>query len=83
MQKNSYEIDNSSNLCNHLFDGFQFSCATEIAVSVIPYLFVLSPFLVITMVLTILKDTTRSYPELGADEEWGYADKAKDQLGIL
>ena len=62
---------------------FSFLCATEIAVSVIPYLFVLSPFLVITMVLTILKDTTRSYPELGADEEWGYADKAKDQLGIL
>jgi hypothetical protein len=62
---------------------FSFLCATGIAFNAIPYLFILSPFLVISMVLTVLRDTARSYPELGADEEWGYSDKPKDQLDIL
>jgi len=54
---------------------FIFLCATGIAANLIPYLFILSPFLMIAMVITVLTDTTQSYPELGNGKEWGYLDK--------
>jgi hypothetical protein len=36
----------------------------------------------ITMVVVILKDNSLSYPELN-DQEWGYRDKHKNDLGLF
>ena len=33
--------------------------------------------------VSVLKDTLYPYHELGDNEEWGYADKAKDELGLF
>jgi len=57
---------------------FSSLCFTGTAVDLIPFLFLLSPFLVIAMVFSVLTDTSQSYPELGANEEWGYLDRPKD-----
>lgn len=37
--------------------------------------FSLSPFLVIWMVVSVLKDKSHPMPELEAGDEWGYADR--------
>jgi hypothetical protein len=37
--------------------------------------FSLSPFLVIWMVVSVLKDKSHPVPELEAGDEWGYADR--------
>ncbi|MFA6083223.1 hypothetical protein [Mucilaginibacter sp.] len=58
---------------------FSLICAAGVAIKMIPYLFIISPFLMIAMVWTILKDDTKSYPELGTDKEWGYLDKQNNQ----
>jgi hypothetical protein len=44
-------------------------------------MFLLSPFLVGWMAYTILKHAPYKGRELAADEEWGYGDRTKDQLG--
>jgi hypothetical protein len=58
-------------------------CGEGLLVNVVPYLFILSPFLIIAMVIIVLKDENIFYPELKEGEEWGYRDKSKDQLGIF
>jgi len=50
---------------------------------IIPYLYIISPFLIVWMVACILKDNIVAYPELKENEEWGYADKSKDELGLF
>ncbi|HJP62379.1 MAG TPA: hypothetical protein VJ844_03000 [Mucilaginibacter sp.] len=40
------------------------------------------PVVMIIMVLSILLDDSLPYPELG-NEEWGYRDKNKSELGVL
>ena len=40
------------------------------------------PVVIICMVLIILLDDNTKYPEL-KDEEWGYADKKKDEMWIV
>ncbi len=40
------------------------------------------PLVIICMVLIVLLDDTAKYPEL-KDEEWGYADKKKEDLWIV
>ena len=42
---------------------------------VIFFMFILSPFVVIWMAVTILKDRSVSVPEFKNGEEWGYQDK--------
>jgi len=44
-------------------------------------MFLLSPFLVIWMAYSILKYGTYNGKELSSDEEWGYQDKDKKDLG--
>jgi hypothetical protein len=44
-------------------------------------MFLLSPFLVGWMAYTILRYGTYNGRELREDEEWGYQDKHKDELG--
>jgi hypothetical protein len=55
---------------------------TGTSVYALPYLLIASPFLLIWMVYFVLNDK-REYPKLGENEEWGYRDKAKDELGIF
>jgi predicted tellurium resistance membrane protein TerC len=50
--------------------------------SLMPWLFIGSPFLLIWMVINILKDTRQPYPEL-REHEWGYRDKKREELGIF
>ena len=45
-------------------------------------MFLFSPFVVCWMVYTVLKHGKYSGPELG-DQEFGYQDKQKDELGVL
>ncbi|MBL7740776.1 MAG: hypothetical protein JNK14_16270 [Chitinophagaceae bacterium] len=52
-------------------------------ISITRLLFVLSPFLVIWMVISVLRSKTFTGKELDEGEEWGYADKKKDELGMF
>jgi hypothetical protein len=53
------------------------------SLQVLGIMFLLSPFLVIWMAYTILRHATYNGKELKEDEEWGYSDKDKDDLGIF
>ncbi|MCE3283683.1 MAG: hypothetical protein K0Q66_2420 [Chitinophagaceae bacterium] len=46
-------------------------------------MFLLSPFLVIWMVYTILRYAPYNGKELKEGEEWGYGDKNKDDLSVF
>ncbi len=50
---------------------------------VLAWMFVFSPALVIWMVYTILKYGIYSGPELAEQEEYGYQDKQKEDLGTF
>ena len=54
---------------------------TGISITILSYLLLISPFLMIWVVYTVLKDDHEPYPDLGEDEEWGYRDKPRDRLG--
>jgi hypothetical protein len=56
---------------------------TGISLTILSYLFLIAPFLIVWMVYIVLKDDQYKYPELGKDEDWGYRDKTKDQLGVF
>ncbi|HWZ05014.1 MAG TPA: hypothetical protein VNX40_15460 [Mucilaginibacter sp.] len=56
---------------------------TGLLFTLIPYLYIISPILIVWMVACILKDTKEKYPELKENEEWGYRDKSKDELGFF
>jgi hypothetical protein len=47
---------------------------------VLGVMFLISPFLVLWMVYSVLKYGTYNGRELGPDEEWGYQDKDSDEL---
>jgi len=51
--------------------------------NVVPYLLISFPFLLIWMVICILKDDKPGYPELKPNDEWGYRDKSKHDLGFF
>ncbi|QJD94718.1 hypothetical protein HH214_01930 [Mucilaginibacter robiniae] len=55
---------------------------TGISQTILSYAFLISPFLMVWMVYSVLKDPY-TYPELKENEEWGYSDKAKDELGMF
>lgn len=44
------------------------------------YIFTLSPFLICWMVYSVIRFGKYKGRELIKDEEWGYADKSKDEL---
>lgn len=46
-------------------------------------LFTLSPLVVLWLVLTVLKDDSVPVRELEDGEEWGYADREKETLGLF
>ena len=47
---------------------------------ILAVLFLLSPFLVVYTVYTVLKDQRFKYPELGPQEEWGYFDRPRETI---
>lgn len=49
----------------------------------VPFLYIVSPFFIIWMVTCILKENKVKHLQLKENEEWGYTDKPKDELGIL
>jgi hypothetical protein len=53
------------------------------SLNVLGGMFVLSPFLVIWMAYTILRYGTYNGRELKENEEWGYQDKNKNDLGTF
>lgn len=53
------------------------------SLKVLGTMFLLSPFLVVWMAYTILRYAPYNGRELKEDEEWGYQDKNKDELGIF
>ncbi len=57
--------------------------ATGYYVTLLAYMFLVSPVLLIATVYFVLTDTTHTYPELGESEEWGYGDKNKSELGVF
>ena len=46
-------------------------------------IFFLSPFLIIWMVYSVLRFGKKNGKSLEEDEEWGYADKEKKDLGVF
>jgi hypothetical protein len=57
--------------------------ATGYYVNLLAYMFLVSPVMLIATVYFVLTDTTYTYPELGEDQEWGYRDKNKSELGVF
>lgn len=53
---------------------------TGASFNVLAVMFILSPFLVIWMALTILMDKKYEVKEFEEDEEWGYADKPRSEF---
>jgi hypothetical protein len=46
-------------------------------------MFLASPFLLIWMVISILRSKTFTGKDFEEEEEWGYADKRKEDLGMF
>lgn len=46
-------------------------------------MYLLAPALIIWMVYTVLTDDSENYPELNGNDEWGYRDKRKEELGLM
>ncbi|ASU36552.1 hypothetical protein [Mucilaginibacter xinganensis] len=55
----------------------------DVPVILAPIGAVLWLFVFLWMVYCILKDTRRPYPKLKENEEWGYLDKNKNELGMF
>jgi len=56
---------------------------TGLFINIIPYLFTLSPFLIMITGYIVLKERRFAYPCLRKDEELGYRDKHKVELDIF
>ena len=55
----------------------------EVNVKLVFLLFFLSPFFVLWMVFSVLKSKTTPEKVLKEDEEWGYQDATKEELGVF
>jgi len=55
----------------------------EISFPFIYFIFGVSPFLLIWVAYTIIRYGKYDGKELAEDEEWGYQDKDKDELGVF
>ena len=56
---------------------------TGFSVTIAIYMFLVYPVLLVWMVYSVLTDEQYEYHDLGDNEEWGYRDKAKNELGIF
>lgn len=57
--------------------------ATGFSITLLAWMFLISPFLLIWTVYMVLKDDSFKYPELPKGDEWGYLDKSKNELGMF
>lgn len=57
--------------------------ATGYSITLLAAMFLASPFLICWMIYKVLKDDSFKYPALGHNEEWGYLDKDKNDLGLF
>jgi hypothetical protein len=57
--------------------------AAGASITLLAWMFVVSPFLLVGTVYIVLKDNAEHYPQLPEGEEWGYRDKSKDELGLF
>jgi hypothetical protein len=57
--------------------------STNAPVLITRIMFIISPFLVIWMVISVLRSKTFTGKDLEEGEEWGYADKEKEKLGMF
>ncbi len=46
-------------------------------------LFFFSPFVLVWLVLTVLKDQSKKIKDLQGEEEWGYQDRSRNELGMF
>lgn len=51
--------------------------------TIVSWMFAFSPFMIIWMVYTVLRHGVYTGVELQEDEEWGYEDKNREDLGIF
>ena len=56
---------------------------TQSAIRLSYTIFVASPFLMIRMAYSVIRKGKYAGKELEEDEEWGYADKKKDELKLF
>jgi hypothetical protein len=47
------------------------------------FIYLFSPVVIIAMVYLVLTEKGFSYPELAENEEWGYRDREKSNLGVF
>lgn len=47
------------------------------------FIFAISPFLLLWMTYTVIRSGIYNGKEFEADDEWGYQDRNKDELGVL
>jgi hypothetical protein len=62
---------------------YTFLHQSGVSLKVLGVMFLLSPFLVVWMAYTILRYAPYDGKDLEENEEWGYADKNKDELGTF
>jgi hypothetical protein len=56
---------------------------TGVSAIILSCMFLISPLLLIAGVYLVLRDDKLPYPELEDDDEFGYLDKSKDELGTF
>ncbi len=54
-----------------------------VSIELCALMYLISPLIIIGMEYVVLIDNEYKYPELGANEEWGYRDKRKSELGLF
>lgn len=57
--------------------------ASGYSLTLLAVMFLASPLLICWMVYRVLKDDSFKYPSLGGDQEWGYLDRSKGDLGLF
>ena len=63
--------------------GYVLVMSTNAVASIGRIMFILSPFLLIWMIISVLRSKNFTGKDLEEKEEWGYADKRKEDLGMF
>ena len=63
--------------------GYVLVMSTNAVASIGRFLFILSPSLLIWMVISVLRSKNFTGKDFEEEEEWGYADKRKEELGMF
>lgn len=55
----------------------------DVPLRITGFVFFISPFFLVWMIISVLKDKDYPVKELEENEEWGYGDKRKEDLGMF